>query len=207
MAQPLGTVILAARKIPSLVDANVAIVGQGPMGQLFTATVRNLGARRIICVDPIAARLKVSERMGATDLINPQELDPVDAVQQLTDGLGADLVIEAVGHHDLALNQCIEMCRHSGQILQFGVPARGSTPIQLDDLFRKNLTLITSVDPDPDPNYGLAFRWIGERRIDVSPLVTHHFSLDEIQLAYDTFSDRRDGAIKVFLDFPNRGND
>jgi len=204
LSQPLGTVIRAARKLPNLVDAQVAILGQGPMGQLFTATTRNLGARSIICIDPIAARLRVSETMGATDMINPQEMDPVDAVNQLTGGIGADLVIEAVGHHDLALNQCIQMCRNSGLLLQFGVPARGSTSIHLDDLFRKNLSLITSVEPDPDPDYGLAMRWIREGRIDVAPLVTHHFPLDEIQTAYDIFSGRKDGAIKVFLDFPNR---
>lgn len=207
LSQPLGTVIHAARKLPNLVDKRVAIVGQGPMGQLFTSTIRSLGARSIICIDPVAARLEVSELMGATDVINPQELDPVDAVKQLTGGSGADLVIEAVGHHDLALNQCIQMCRPEGRILQFGVPLRGSISIQLDDLFRKNITLITSVDPYPDPDYGLAMSWIGEGRIDVGPLVTHHFPITEIQTAYDTFSGRKDGAIKVFLDFPNRGSE
>ena len=205
LSQPLGTVVHAIRKLPSIVGATVAILGQGPMGQLFTSTVRNLGASNIICIDPIPERLLVSTKMGATHVINPLDTDPVDAVNQVTGNLGADLSIEVVGHNDLALDQCSQLCKQSGHILQFGVPPHGATPIHLQDMFRKKQTLLTSVNPGPEQDYQLAIRWIHNGLIDLKPLITHHFPVEEIQTAYEIFSGRQDGAMKVFIDFPHSG--
>ena len=76
LAQPLGTVIFALRKIPQLINRNVAVVGQGPMGQLFCAALRNLGAREIIAVDQVPERLAVSPQMGATAVVNIEKERP-----------------------------------------------------------------------------------------------------------------------------------
>ena len=70
------------------------------------------------------------------------------------------------------------------------------------DLFYKNLTVHTSVDPDFRRDFPLAMRWIGEGRIDVSKVITHRYRLSEIQTAFETFRDRKDGALKVLVEFP-----
>ena len=70
------------------------------------------------------------------------------------------------------------------------------------DLIFKNGTVHTSINPDFRRDFPLAMRWIAEKRVDVNPLVTHTFKLAEIQTAFETFRDRRDGAIKVFVEFP-----
>lgn len=70
------------------------------------------------------------------------------------------------------------------------------------ELFFKNLTIQTSVNPDFAVDFPLAMRWIAERRIDVAHLVTHRYPIASIQEAYETFRDRRDGALKVLLEFP-----
>jgi threonine dehydrogenase-like Zn-dependent dehydrogenase len=111
LAQPLGTVLYALKKLPNLLDLDVAVVGQGPIGQLFNAALRNLGAREIIAIDRLESRLKTSPRMGATRVINGAEHDPVAAVKEITGGAGADVVIEAVGHREQALNLCVDLCR------------------------------------------------------------------------------------------------
>lgn len=204
LAQPLGTVIYALKKLPCLIDWDVAVVGQGPMGQLFCAALRNLGAREVIAIDRLASRLQTSPRMGATAVIDAQQEDPVAAVRRITGGAMADLVIEAVGHRDQALNLCIDLCRPQGHILFFGVPRERIDGVAWRKLFLKNACIHTSVNPDFRRDFPLAMRWIAERRLDVSPIITHRFPLAEIQTAFDTFRQRRDGALKVFIDFPSR---
>jgi len=205
LAQPLGTVIYALKKVPQILDKDVVVVGQGPIGQLFCAALRNLGARHVIAVDRLATRLRTSPAMGATEIVCNAADDPLEAVARITEGHMADLVIEAVGHRDQALNLCVDLCRQAGSILYFGVP-----PEQIDDvhwlrLFRKNLTVYTSVDPDFRRDFPLAMRWIAEGRVDVSHIITHRFPLAKIQQAYETFRDRTDGALKVLVEFPAAG--
>ncbi|HEV8000150.1 MAG TPA: zinc-binding dehydrogenase [Planctomycetaceae bacterium] len=202
MAQPLGTAIFALKKLPTLMDQDVAVVGQGPMGQLMCGALRNLGAREIIAIDLLESRLANSPRMGATATICNAKEDPVAAVKRITGGRMADIVIEAVGHHDQALNLCIDLCQHGGRILFLGVPPEYVDRIRIRDLFFKNITLHTSVNPDFRRDFPLAMRWIGEGRIDVSKVITHRYPVSEIQTAFETFSDRKDGALKVLVEFP-----
>jgi threonine dehydrogenase-like Zn-dependent dehydrogenase len=206
MAQPLGTVLYALRKLPNLIGARVAVVGQGPMGQLFNAALRNLGARQIIGIDRIAARLEVSRPMGATHVVDASCHDPRQQVEQLTGGARADVVVEAVGHSAETLNLAIDLCRKFGHLLVFGVPNRLLDGLELMRLFRQNLTVLTSVEPDFDLDFPLAMQWIAEERIDVSPILTHRFPLAQIQQAFEQFHQRRDGALKVLIDFPPYGN-
>lgn len=202
LAQPLGTVICALRKMPNLLGANVAVVGQGPIGQLFCAALRNLGASQIIAIEPLASRLKTSPRMGANSIVNSSKCDPVDQVKQLTGGKMADVVIEAVGQRAFAMNLCVDLCRKNGSILAFGVSEQTINNIRWMDLLLKNITVHTSIGPDFELDFTLAMRWIGEGRIDVSPIITHRFELSEIQVAFETFQQRRDGALKVLIEFP-----
>jgi len=83
LCQPLGTVLYGLRLLPNLLGWNVVVVGQGPIGQLFCGALRNLGAKQIIGIDRIAARLSLSQRMGATAVINVEQEDPIDSVASL----------------------------------------------------------------------------------------------------------------------------
>jgi threonine dehydrogenase-like Zn-dependent dehydrogenase len=207
VAQPLGTVIWGLKKIPHLLDQDVVVMGQGPIGQLFCAALRNVGARKIIAVDLLDARLEVSRVMGATHVVNSSREDPIEAVARLTDGRLADLVVEAVGHREHVLNLCAEVCRPAGRILFFGVPPARIDGIHWQRVFLKNLTVHTSVGPDFSRDFPLAMQWIAERRIDVRPVITHRLPLSEIQRAFDLFANREDGALKVFVEFPEYTGD
>ena len=202
MAQPLGTAIFAMKKLQTIIDQDVVIVGQGPMGQLMNALARNFGAREIIGVDLLESRLKTSPKMGATHTICNKTTDPVAAVKDILHGELADIVIECVGHADQAFNLGIDLCKYRGRILYFGVPGPQIDGLRWRDLFRKNITVHTSVEPDFRRDFPLAMRFISEGRINVKPIITHHYKLSELQTAFETFRDRKDGAIKVIVDFP-----
>ncbi len=126
----------------------------------------------------------------------------MDAVREITNGAMADLVIEAIGHADQALNLCIQLARRHGRMLVFGVPTEVVDGVRWRDLFVKNLTVHTSVNPDFEIDFPTAMQWIAERRIDVRSLVTHRFPLSDIQHAFETFRDHSDGALKVLVEFP-----
>ena len=203
IAQPLGTVLFGLKKVPSLLDKDVVILGQGPIGQLFCGAARNLGAREIIAVDVLDSRLEVSPKMGATAVINASKENLADAVHQLTGGEMADIVIEAVGHYEHRINDCFQLVRNGGDILFFGVPPQTINDVHWRAMFDKNASIHTSIGPSFERDFPLAMRWIAEGRIDVSPTITHRFPVADIQEAYDTFAERRDGALKVFVDFPS----
>jgi threonine dehydrogenase-like Zn-dependent dehydrogenase len=202
LAQPLGTVIFALKKLPVILDKDVVVLGQGPIGHLFNLCLRNLGAREIIGIDKLDSRLKLSRQHGATHTICSTKEDPIEAVRRLTNGAGPDIVIEAVGHADQAFNLCIDLSRKGGQLLYFGVPPTQIHGIRWLDLFVKNLTVYTSVNPDFGRDFPLAMRWIGEGRMNVGTVITHRYPLAQMQEAFETFRDRRDGALKVVVQFP-----
>jgi len=206
LAQPLGTVLYALRRLPNILGLNVAVVGQGPMGQLWNCALSQLGANRIVGIDLNSDRLQVSPQMGATDTLHvgsdQSAADIANGVQKILGGQAPDLVIECVGHREQVVNLCSAICKQRGTVFFFGVPPKHVADFDLYTLFWKNQILYTSVGPDFSIDFPLAMQWIAEGRVDVSPIITHHMQLAEIQGAFDLFSQRQDGALKVFLDFP-----
>lgn len=204
MAQPLGTALFALKKLADILDKDVAVVGQGPMGQLMNAALRNMGARHVIGIDLLESRLQTSAKMGATATICNASSDPVQAVKEILNGDLPEIVIECVGHADQQFDLCVNLCGYGGRILVFGVPPKSIDSQNWRDMFFKNITVHTSVGPDFRRDFPLAMQWIQQRRIDVSPMITHKFPLARLQEAFEIFRDRRDGAIKVIVNFPSR---
>jgi len=202
MAQPLGTVIWTCQKLGSLLDLHTAVVGQGPMGLLFSHMLSNLGARTVIGLDKLDYRLAAARAMKATHTVNVDRQDPVAAVQEITGGKMADVVFEVVGHQTATIGLCISLVRQMGTVMTFGVPDVATYPdFPYQRVFKRNLTLIGSVGANVVPNYSLARDMIVQGRIDVSPIITHALPFSEIERAYEMFADRKDGAIKVVLDY------
>ncbi len=201
LSQPMATVLSALSTLPSLIGATVAVVGQGPIGLLFNACLSSLGAARIIGIDVLEPRVQRSGEFGATDSICARLTDPIAAVREITTGRMADLVVEAVGHQEQAFNLCVDLCRDSGRMLYFGVPPERLHDVAFHTAFRKSLTIHTSVPADLRPSVEIAMRLIRQGRIDPLPLITHRFPFSNVQGAFETYRDRRDGALKVMIDF------
>jgi threonine dehydrogenase-like Zn-dependent dehydrogenase len=204
LAQPLGTVIYAIRKLPQVLHKDVVIIGQGPIGQMFNAAMRNLGARHIIAVERLPSRLALSPKMGANAAINPNETDVAAEVSKITGGAMADIVVEAVGHADQVFNLALSLVKPFGRLTYFGVPPETIDGLRWRDAFMRNITIHTSVGPDFEIDFPLAMRWLAEGRLDLGPLVTHTYPLQNVQTAFETFRDRKDGAQKVVIEFPGR---
>jgi threonine dehydrogenase-like Zn-dependent dehydrogenase len=199
LAQPLGTVLWALRKLGNLIHADTVVLGQGPMGLLMDAMLSNLGAKTVIGVDRIPERLAVAQQMRATHILDATAEDVPARVRDITDGRMADLVVEAVGHQTQTMNECLRLVRNGGTVLAFGVPDDEVYPFRFKDFYFRNLTMVGSVVPEAQRDYPLAMDMILQGRVDVRPLLTHELPFSEVQRAFELFCDRKEGAIKVVL--------
>ncbi|MEJ7711796.1 MAG: zinc-binding dehydrogenase [Pyrinomonadaceae bacterium] len=136
VSQPLGTVIHACLKLPNLLGQTAVIIGQGPIGLLFTASLRRMGVTRLIAVDLLPERLKISWQMGATETICGSEEEVREAVNAYTNGEGVDLAIEAVGVAE-TLNLAASLIRRNGTLLAFGVPHSHMCDFAFHNFFHK----------------------------------------------------------------------
>jgi len=197
LSQPLGTVVHACSKLPELSGQTVVILGQGPIGQLFTAMMRHRGVERLIAVDVLGERLKVSKAGGATHTVCGSAGDVIEEINTITDGKLADLAVEAIGKPD-TLNVAAKLVRRNGTVLGFGVPSKFNYEFAFHEFFNNEGRLICSVGPTVE-DLRAAVEMISNAVIDVAPLVTHTFPFSRAQEAYTLFADRADGVIKVAL--------
>ena len=201
MSQPLGTVVWACRKLPNLLNLDTVVVGQGPMGLLFTHMLSNLGARTVITTDLVDFRLSVSKKMQATHTINAAKENPIAVVEEITEGRMADLVIEVVGHQTETINECLQLLKRGGTLLAFGVPDDQIYDFHFADFFQKNLRFIGSVGPDAPNDFPLAMDMIAQGRLDVSPIITHHLPFTEAQFGFEMALNKKDEAVKIVFDY------
>ncbi|MFD5543707.1 zinc-dependent alcohol dehydrogenase family protein [Streptomyces sp. NPDC127079] len=173
----------------------VAVVGAGPIGLAAIATARLFSPERIIAVDLAPARLEAAHRFGADAVADVHEA-PRQLVADLTDGLGADVVIEAVGVPE-SFELCTRMVRPGGHVANIGVHGRPAT-LHLEDLWSKNVTVTTGlVDTHSTPTL---LRLAAAGRLPTAQLVTHTFPLDRMAEAYEVFAHAATtGALKVVL--------
>lgn len=205
MAQQLGTVIFAARQRPvDVVGRVVLVIGQGSAGLFWAYWLKRNGAALVIVADLSDARLAVSKSMGADITINAGEVDLTEAVRELT-AAGPDYVVEAVGRRE-TLYQSIELVRPGGDLMWFGLPdTDDSVPISFAQFFRKRLTASSTFgaqDEGDAVSFQTALDLISGRHIDVSPLLSHVYPIEEIGTAFDVANEPiAEGALKVSVTF------
>ena len=185
--------VLAGRVEPG---DTVAIVGAGPIGLAAVMTAKLFTPGRIVVLDIADARLEKARAFGADVTINNGAVDPFGAVMELTDGLGADVAIEAVGVPE-TFELCAELIRPGGRVANVGVHGHAAT-LHLERLWIRDVTITTGlVDTFTTPKL---MKLIAEGRLDPTPFATHRFELEETMEAYETFADAATtNALKVVL--------
>lgn len=176
----------------------VVVVGAGPIGLAAVTTAQLFAPERIVAVDLAAARLEAARKFGAEAVADARET-PEQLVTDLTGGLGADVVIEAVGIPE-TFEMCTRMVRPGGHVANIGVHGKPAS-LHLEDLWIKNVTITTGlVDTHSTPTL---LRMAASGRLPTSQLVTHTFPLERMEEAYEVFAGAADtGALKVVLGGP-----
>ena len=174
----------------------VVIVGAGPIGlaAVMTATLYSPGC--IIVVDPAEPRRDAAKSLGA-DVVLDSQLEPaLEVVRSMTGGLGADVVMEAVGT-PATFEMCTALVRPGGRVANIGVHGAPAT-IHLETLWIKNVTITTGlVDTSSTPRL---LKLLADGQLDPTPIITHRFGLEQFMEAYDVFGRPAEtGALKVVL--------
>ena len=202
MCQPSGTVLYSCQQMPNLLGKNVLVLGQGSIGLSFTMIISRGGARNVIGADLLDYRLERSREFGATHTVNPDREDIAEAVQEITQGQGPDVVVEAAGYPD-TFNMCFRLVRQFGTIIVFGVQSDDFVPVEHNWLLDKQPRIIpTTGARSGDPTAHIK-EIVGLRQrgwCDPGALITHRMGFSQVQSAYDMYEQRQDNIIKVVMD-------
>lgn len=169
--QPLACVLYAVDQLGDVADANVAVIGQGPIGLLFDHVLAQRGARTVVGVDRIA-KAGIATTLGASDTVQI----PSDRWAQEFTGERPDIIVEAVGHQTRTLNDAIDVIAPGGEIYYFGVPDQQTYPVHFDRFLRKNVTLRAGITRDRTRMLREA-----ERYLDAYPTVADVIVTDTIE--------------------------
>ena len=174
----------------------VAVVGAGPIGLAAIMGAQLFSPSHIVAIDLADSRLEAAKQFGADVVVNNSREDAVAIIAELTGGLGADVSIEAVGT-PATFELAVRLARPGGHIANIGVHGEPAT-LHLEDLWSRDVTITTGlVDTYTTPTL---LRLVISDQLDASRFVTHHFTLDQFEEAYDVFTRAADtGALKVVL--------
>jgi len=174
----------------------VAVVGAGPIGLAAILGAKLFSPSHIIAIDLADSRLEAAKQFGADVTINNGRQNALEIVREMTDGLGADVSMEAVGV-PATFELAAALVRPGGRIANIGVHGEPAT-LHLEELWIKNVTITTGlVDTYSTPTL---IRLIETGLINPASLVTHTFGMDQFEEAYDVFSRAGEtGALKVVL--------
>lgn len=176
----------------------VVIFAQGPIGLCATAGAKLMGASFIIAVDGDRNRLEMARKMGADVTLDYRELDVVAEVRKVTGG-GADAAIEALGTQE-TFESALRSLRPGGTLSILGVySGKVQIPYEAFSAGLGDYRIITTLCPGGKERMRRLMEVVRRGRVDLTPLLTHTFSLNQIKDAYDLFGNRAEGVIKVAI--------
>ena len=205
LSQQLGTVVYAAKRLPATLQGqSCVVIGQGSAGLFWDFQLKLLGAEKIFSVEPLSWRRKLGLNYGVDQAIDVTGKEAVDAVNDMTGGIGADLVIEAVGSTE-TLSQAFHFVRDEGSVVLFGLPeSEDPVPFDYSQMFKSRanaFTVLGSQDEVGLKSYAEAVRLISSGQIDVAPIISHRINIADIDQAFEVARERVDGAVKIGVTF------
>jgi alcohol dehydrogenase len=174
----------------------VAVVGAGPVGLAAIATAGLHGAAQVIAIDYDENRLSVAKQLGATHSINAGDADVLAQVMAQTDGFGVDVAVEAVGV-PATFQMCVDLVRPGGNVANVGVHGK-AVELDLQKLWIQNISITMGLVNTT--TLAMLLKLVVQHKLPASELVTHRFSLADIDSAYETFGNAaQTHALKVLM--------
>jgi len=187
VTEPLACVLHGVEDARVKLGDTVAVIGAGPIGLLHLLVAKKMGADKIIVSDTIDERLQLARELGAEETVNAKREDTVKKTKQLTDGYGADVVIEAIGT-PATWEQALKMVRKGGIALMFGgCPPDTEIRVSTEQLHYGETTILGAFHTTP-AHFKKALNLIASGTVNVKPLITRKMKLDEIEEAFQILS-------------------
>jgi L-iditol 2-dehydrogenase len=174
----------------------VLVLGPGPIGLIAVQLCKALGAERVILTGTRDSRLEIGKHHGADFTINVRKENLADRVREITQGKGVDCVLECAGG-PTSMQEALENVKRGGRI---GVVAWYTGPVQMDmNLAVRSNVRIYAARGEGGMNCGRSLALMSAGKIAADPIITHHFTLDQIHEAFRTYVERIDNALKVVI--------
>jgi threonine 3-dehydrogenase len=179
----------------------VVVFGSGPTGILAAAAAKAGGAEKVIVIGTTEYRLDLARQMGADHIVNIKEAEPTEAIMELTNGKGADLVLEMSGAQS-AINVGLEIIRKGGKFTAFGVPRGPVTIDWTNELVMKGIRIQAIIGRKIFHTWYKMMALLNTGKIDPSPVITHKMQLSEYQTAFDLLKakEKKCGKIMFLID-------
>jgi threonine dehydrogenase-like Zn-dependent dehydrogenase len=206
MCQHSGTVLFSAKHWGNPAGKRIAVLGQGGIGLSFTMLAEKQGAQQVIGIDLLDYRLEKSRDLGATDTVNPDKDNLIEALEEITGGEGVDVVVDASGD-PAGLETCIHAVKRHGTILGFSLTGSEGKRASFvhSDWMRKAVSIIpTQVAGTDRPTTEIREMVALKERgwMDPGLLKSHTLTFDDAQMAYDMYTNHSEGVIKVSVSIP-----
>jgi threonine dehydrogenase-like Zn-dependent dehydrogenase len=177
----------------------VVVFALGPIGLCAVAGAKLMGATTIIGVDTVPERLAVARTLGCDHVVDFRKGDPVEQIMALTDGRGVDVSIEALGTQG-TFESSLRVLRPGGTLSSLGVYSSDlKIPLDAFAAGLGDFKIVSTLCPGGKERMRRLMDVVSSGRVDLKPLVTHRFKLDDIEAAYELFSNQRDGVLKVAI--------
>jgi len=198
LVEPLSIGVYAQRMAQMESGARVAILGVGPIGLSVLLACRAAAECKVYVTDLIAERLNLASQLGAAWAGNPAQYDVVRTIRE-AEPLGVDFAFECAGKQE-TLDQAVELLKPGGTLLIVGIPEADRITFPIHTLRRKELAIknVRRQNQCTAPTINL----VASGKINVAPLITHHFTLQESQSAFDLVAGYRDGVVKALIHMP-----
>lgn len=200
-----------SRATPMSPGDTVVVLGQGLVGNLYAQAVRERNPGRVIAIDATELRCEIAKTSGADIVLNAAEIDTVGAVKELTDGRGADVVVECVGGNAgvESFRQAQEMLVKAGGTIHFialyqagdGVPGSGILPLDTRLMQRSQIVFGYWNSPTPRMHLNDTAQMLLDGRINVEPLITHRMTWQETAEAYHMLFNNPQDALGVIIEW------
>ena len=198
VAQPLSTILRALSQTGNVINQRCAVVGQGPMGLIWTQVLGLMGARQVIAIDLLAWRLGWATRFGASAVVDASREDVVERVKELTGGEKLDFCVDAAGKPD-SMATSAHLVKRAGRLFIFGMPDYNDQKFPWYDTFRNETTIVTSVGPECAAFFQTAVDMVVDGRVDVGDMVTPRLPWEQAPEAFEMYATCAEGSLKLTL--------
>lgn len=196
LIEPLAVGFHAAIQGGAQTGQTAVVMGAGCIGLVSIMALKALGVSNVYVVDIMEKRLEKALELGAKGVINAKEKNPVEAIMELTNGKGCDLVIETAGT-EMTTIQCIHMAKKGTNVVLVGYSKTGEMTLPMSLVLDKELTFKT-VFRYRDI-YPMAIEAVANGKVDLKGIVTHEFTLDEVQNAMDYSVNNKADIVKAVI--------
>ncbi|MEM0058090.1 MAG: zinc-binding dehydrogenase [Candidatus Bathyarchaeia archaeon] len=197
ITEPLACVLHGIEEVGVGLGDSIAIIGAGPIGLLHLLTAKKVGAEKVIIVDLVEERLNFAKKLGADETVNAARENVEERIKQLTNGYGADIVIEAIGRPE-TWEQAIKLVRKGGKVLEFGgCPPGTEVRVNTELLHYGEVTVMGTFHATP-LHFRKALNLIASRTINVAPLITRKMPLERIKEAFEILATSK-SEIKIAI--------